>query len=255
MVAPEVKYVKENLKPLIKKATTNNYGVIFGHQKHILADVCFARLYSRITEQKSNGKAKSNMQYLLRYEVGPGKRTFAYKKLIAELNELFGTYFKISMHLSGRKAAKIINIKEKKKFPHITMKYAAYLLLMVLLRAIDGEFFARWRANAQKFNLPINNWFDIIFHYYATIGIWGHGINDTVGNLGQQYHTNKTVGSKKLFEASIKHYLDTLQKAFGSDFDYSDVKFPKISVHDYKMKGQTAIFQMMEKIVTNGVGK
>jgi len=112
MVAPEVKYIKENLKPLIEKAAGNGYGVIFGHQKHILADVCFARLHRRIAEQKSNGKAKSSMQYLLRYEVGTKKRTFAYKSLIAELNKLFGTYFKISMHLSGRKAAKIINIKE-----------------------------------------------------------------------------------------------------------------------------------------------
>jgi len=103
--------------------------------------------------------------------------------------------------------------------------------------------------------LPINNWFDIIFHYYATIGAWGHGINDTVGNLGRRYHTNKTAGSKKIFEVSIKHYLDVLQKAFGGDFDYEGVEFPEISVHDYITKGQTPTFQMMEKIVTNEVRK
>lgn len=250
MVSDEVKFIKENKKSLIEKSSNSTYGIIFGHGKNIMYDACYARLWKRIMEQEDGGKVKSNMQYIIRYKVS--NEIFDYKVLLKELNKIFGKYFKITTHLSGRKAAKIINIKELKEFPNISMKYAGYFMIFVLLRSIDGEYFPQWERIYQGDKMT--EWFDIIYNYYKVIGAWGHGINDSLQHLGATAKNKKTAGNETLFVNAVENYLNILETAFGSNFDYKVIKkwtkIPKESYHSGR--GQTATFQYIEKVIKQG---
>ncbi len=249
MVSEEVQYIKKNQKHLIERTISSSYGIIFGYRQHIKYDACLARLNKRISEQNRGGKVKSSMQYILKYEVD--SRLFAYKTLIKELNKIFGKYFKITMHTSGRSAAKILHIKEVRKLPNLSLKYAGYYMILVLLRAIDGEFHNSWkRAYKGK---KITTWYDIVYHYYKTVGIWGHGINDSVAELGQQTKRRKTDGNEILYKSAIENYLEVLEIAFGSDFDYKAVKNTQsISYANYRTRGQTPTFKYVENIIRQG---
>jgi hypothetical protein len=249
MVDKEVQYIKENKKGLIETASNSTYGIHFGHGQHIKYDACFARLYKRIAEQKDGGKTKSSLQYILRYE--HEKPVFAYKSLIKELNNIFGHYFKITMFLSGRKTARIIHIKEVRKLPNTSIKYVGYLMIFVLLRAIDGEFINSWRSSG-KVSKKINTWFDVIYYYYKALGIGGHGINDDIMYLGKSLKLNKTKGTEKLFKVSIENFLGILTKAFGNNFNYKGVKIKPIDTDSYMSKGQTPAFRYIEEIVNQG---
>lgn len=250
MVNKEVKYIKEHKKSLIEKSSKSSYGIIFGHGDYIMYDACFARLWNRIKEQKDGGNVKSNMQYIIRYNIV--NEIFDYTSLINELNKIFGKYFKITVHLSGRKAVKIINIKEVKELPNLSIKYAGYFMILVLLRTIDAEYFTNWERSYS--GDKISNWFDIIYYTYKVMGIWGHGINDSLQHLGQTAKNKKTAGNETLYKNAIENYLDTLETAFGSNFDYKAIKkWVKIPMENYgSARGQTATFKYIENVVKQG---
>lgn len=249
MVSEEVDYIKKSKKTLINKASGSGYGIIFGYKENIIGDACFARLHHRIKEQKGGGKNKSSLQYILRYE--ESSKLFAYKTLIKELNQIFGYYFKITMYLSGRANAKIINIREVRKLPNASLKYAGYYMIMVLLRGIDGEYLVRWKGGYK--GKKINNWFDMLYNYYTVVGGYGHGINDNLAELGQQVKGKLTPGKKKLYINAIENYLEVLQIAFGSNFDYKILKDLGEIRHDgYRTRGQTPTFKYVEKIIRRG---
>lgn len=230
-----VNQFKKEKAATITNSANASANVYFGHRNHTRSDACFARLKPRIIEMP---KTKSDMFYLLYYDKKNEYMLFNYDKLFKELRTLFGNYFTILRYISGNEKVRIVYIGETRKFKNQALRYSAYFMLFVMLRAIDGEFRNRWLTYFKANPKEINNWYDIIYKYYIELKVSGHGINDAIqevastisggymspyANRAPEFvkHTTKDTNEESM-ECIVNEFLSTLRTAFGKRYDWED---------------------------------
>lgn len=263
----EVEYIKTNKKLEIERCVNNNYGIIFGHEKHLSYDVCFARLSNRLDETPKG----NSMQYLLKWF--DNDDLIDQSAIMDELKKIFGHRFSIFRYKSGRKNCRIIDIRERKPLPHRDLRYVGYYLIMNLLRTIDAEGRKNWVQhnhklefrNTYKDKFPLNNWYDLLYIWNKEIGGYGHSINDNLWNI-RPTRQNNNLGAEVLFQKAIQDYINILTTAFGKKFNMrirkeefikimEEVKTSTKSYYrdDFKYNqlscGQTPCYNIAEKIV------
>ena len=250
MSKEEVEKIKKNRKDLLRD--TKTWGVKFGSgDSHIKYDPCFARLMDKIKEMESPNR-RGNMQYILYYD--EERNLFDYNSLFKQLKVMFGNYFKILRCKSGYKLTRIIDINEIRTFKDYRIRYCAFYLLFILLRALDSEYSPIWRTLnindekliANNIEIPFKRWQDIIYVLYAILSrMGGHGINDNF--MGIKYN-------EKLLKNAINNYVEIITKAFGDKFDFTEEEvvreFDDISnIHrDFRI-GQSTVYSLIERVV------
>lgn len=239
-----IREIKNDKKGLIEKQSRSTYGVIFGPGSRISPDVCYARLGNQVRNMPDR-----SMCYLFRYDAGD---IFDYDSLFKELRKIFEGFFEIWRYRSGNENVRIIYVGEKIELNRMS-RYMAYYMLFVLLRAIDAERIHLWKRT----NLNgLNNWRDVIYHHYATLGIHGHNINDNLYHLGRQldnkyhYHVKDKEKRAKIqneFVEKIDDFIKTLTKAFGRNTKWNIDDFEQLS--RYYTRGQTRVFNKIKEYI------
>lgn len=239
MTKKVVDNIKVHQNARIKAKLTSTYGVTYGSNS-VSSNACFAELFTQLGRVKNKGY----MQYVL--FVDKEKNIFDYDALLNELNEIFSHVFKIRIYKTKYEKIWILDIKEKVKFEDNYTRYCAWMILYVILRSIDSEYFRTWKSAIKEDKndkIPLNNWNDVIFYFYVYIMPGGHGINDTLRTLVRTF-------SRSVFHAAVKDYLDTLRVAFSEGSKIESEKFTM------KRHGQTyayiAVKEYVKRMKENG---
>lgn len=246
------KYIKDIIKNnsgLLRRKTYTPEGIIFGAYKDISYDICFARMPSKLNHQTT-----PELFYLLYVDIDAA--IFDYTALIKELNKIFNDYFDIKMYKTGRSSIRLLYIKEKKEFYAPVIKLSAYILLGVLLRTIDSEFFTRLSSKKDD-KFPLTDWITVITYLYNVSNVPYHGINDNLNTISHSISYIKKEDRYNLVALYVTTYVNNLISLFGSGFDYkkhiikNKIVIPKPHI-GYSFRGlnirQTKCFQTMMEI-------
>jgi hypothetical protein len=258
------KRVKKNQKSIIQYASDDKgmedsiyYTAAKTSGEKIGHDICFARLGSDL---KRRGDINF-LHFLLRVDMKKEEILyFNMKRIFEDLNEMFGNVFQIKMFKSGVEDVRIVEIKEIDTFSDKVL-YSAYLLLLSILRGMDGEFLSRWRTLSKYEDFPknkITNITDMIYWYHMeSSGNSNHVFNDTLYSAWKNRDPDLV-----LYKALVRKYVRIIKGIFGkgSKVDLKDKKIlSRLNVDDsgsgwkdYKM--QTPTINMLEEIVTELYG-
>lgn len=224
MAKEDVDFIKKNRKDTIENASANTYGVIFGHKDNLKPDVCFARLDGRLRETPKG----TSMQYLLKWE--DDSEVVDFTEMMKDMKRIFGHRFTILRYKSGNKDCRIIDIRERRPLPRTELRYVAYYLIFILLRAIDGEGMKKLSMiyhtpkRKEKYAFPITNWKDLVYLWSRYVQGMGHGINDELYAIRPEDKNADNIGSEELFESAINNYIEVLTTAFGRKFNFRITK-------------------------------
>lgn len=264
MSKEDVDFIKKR-KSIIKSVSESTFGVNFGHRENLIHDVCFARLDRRLKETPKG----TSMQYLLKWD--EDSEIVDFVKVMKDIKRIFGHRFTILRYKSGNKNCQIIDIRERQPLPHDELRYIGYYLILILLRAIDGEGMQKLMvvhntpSKRKSYNFPIDSCKDLVYIWSRYIQGMGHGINDELFALRPEDKNADNKGSEVLFESAINNYIEILTTAFGRKFDFRIAKNDLQKIFDSIAKdkgyynrslkvgnfrcGQTPAFTLLEQIV------
>lgn len=118
------------------------------HTLYIKGDIynehCFATLFRLLRTHIFEQPDYLNEVF---YLLDVSSNWFNHRALIADLQDLFGGYFMITMHLSGYKKYKWIKIVARNNPPHWSIIWGGLYLMLTILREVDS----RWLMLVWKF--------------------------------------------------------------------------------------------------------
>ena len=171
----------------------------------------------------------------LNYLLYTGIKCINYPKIIKDLNKIFKSFFIIRIKPTNHDDIKLIVISRRLPYKNITIMSMAYKIITTIFRAIDSEFSKAWSRMGLKEN-SINSLYDMLVIHHLNCR-HGHNINDHLDRF-----VGKAYNKKELIEVGCRYFLEILQEAFGTNFDWDNEKLVYSSVY-----GQTGSFNFIEK--------
>lgn len=192
---------------------------------------CFATLFRQFRNHMFD-----NIHYLdeVFYLLDVNSNHFNHRALIADLQDLFGGYFTITMHLSGYKNYKWIKIVTKNNPPHWSFTWGGLYLMLTILREVDSRWknmVWRFRANPEiRIDAKFDTWQDVMLAftikrppYDVHDSFWGYQIE---GKLEQH----------------LKTYLKNIKLIWGTKHKWTKDSVIKMIDKRWHLNYQTAVY-------------
>lgn len=170
---------------------------------------CFATLFRVLREHIGDDQRYLDEVF---YLLDMDGNWFNHKALIADLQDLFGGYFKITMHLSGYRRYRWIKIVAK-DYPHWSFIWGGLYLMLTILREMDSMWMNTvWRffKNPAKDNKNrFTTWLETMTEFTIKRPTY-----DIHNNL--QMYAGENYYSRDAISKWIKDYLKTIKKIWGT---------------------------------------
>jgi len=252
-------YIKENKSYIRNSISPDGYNDSGGYSIYYsfdtgkpIKEICFARLYNHM-----DYKEKSS-NYFLRLPYNRGEKLDAidnkwidYNSVLDDIKKLVSGVYDMNVHKTGYRNTRLITFENKIKLEK-TLDYSLTLVLFVIMRGLDKEYFPKFRyyvRNNENY-LKSKTLYDFIYMYsIITGGSNGHDINDS---LASAFYSNSGMNDK-FKNIFVKNFVNTIGKTFSENGvvfkenyqKYFDNTFNKHGKYGYPM--QTECFNFISQ--------